>query len=426
MKHLTLLLLILFTPMILLGQDYFSVSFSKDTIEIGREKKKPIIVSIQVGLDQKVSEDLAETLLTVVVNNTNTNMPSSSYEINFSPVKFSDLKEKRNLFFTVYPDSLPDRERTVSLEFQIVKDGEDISTKNSSNRKSIIFKIPEIKQDFNQHDSYSLLSYLGTNFDLVDGVKAKNLFFATNIFADPKRNNSKFGFYFSLYGNRTFSETDTLKDFSRSFSRIPTSDTTYLSIKMRGDYFMEVVSDNIGAQFNVLIQIGEKNKSKIDLYYSPSLEIIWRRKSGKEYFIGETSLDSATVSGNLRSPIIFDVNRSIRTSEFVTQFGLIGFFLVMESDKASFRMQTSSGIAGKYLLSTSSIDPSTNLAFSGEFDFFYNFKGWLTEPVTGITLQMEITNYIKNPQPYFGVTLSKAFKLSEISSIFTPLTTRTP
>jgi hypothetical protein len=106
-----------------------------------------------------------------------------------------------------------------------------------------------------------------------------------------------------------------------------------------------------------------------------------------------------------------------------TNIGILGLFLTLENADVSVRIQSSVGYSSNFYPRTSS--NSSLITTDRSHDIFFAGRAWITEPRTGLTLQAEITNTGINPRPFFGVTLSKAFNLKELSGIFSPLTTRT-
>lgn len=62
--------------------------------------------------------------------------------------------------------------------------------------------------------------------------------------------------------------------------------------------------------------------------------------------------------------------------------------------------------------------------FKGYTALIFCGRAWITEPKTGITLQAEVTNRLKTPNPFYSVTLSKAFQLDKLAGFFSPITDR--
>ena len=270
------------------------------------------------------------------------------------------------------------------------------------------------------------MGYIGTNFDLVDGVKAKNLFFATNILVRPIRDN--IGFYISLYGNRTISTIDSIPNVERRFV-FDSINNLYSAIE-KSDLLINTQSDNLGAFFSLFLKklnLTKNNASNV-IYFAPSLEFIWRRTNINMKFLNPrvsniTELDENEPTLELN----YYQNFSYNTYEF--NLAPIGFWLLHENEKVSVRLNMNVGYIGRYLsnnrYSTFSVSSSNSInSFKTISDVFYTGKLWITESLTGITLQAEINNTLKSKSPFYGVTLSKAFDLEKLGSFFKPITNR--
>ncbi|WP_309641001.1 hypothetical protein [Flavobacterium sp.] len=280
--------------------------------------------------------------------------------------------------------------------------------------------------------SYSYLGYVGTNFDLVDGLKAKNLFFATNIMVTPKVDEWA-GFYISLYGNRAITRTDSILDIVREKKVMDSTDGNRYRIQEKTDILRTVQSDNLGAYFSPLIRIPflnlNKQVSATFIYYAPSLEFIWRRSTVNIRYVNPRELEPILVAtrvptSNSDLPYIQKYTYDI----YDFNIGIIGFWLCHENDYISVRLNMNTGYATRYApsyFSTSSSLATAESQYVNTEDFFYTGKLWITERTTGITLQGEINNNLKHPTPFYGVTLSKAFDFDKIGTFFKPISTRT-
>jgi len=281
--------------------------------------------------------------------------------------------------------------------------------------------------------NFRYLAYIGTNFDLVDGIKAKNLFFASNIFVAPS-NAETTGFYFSLYGNRTSTFRDSINNYrNREFKAIRTdaSDNRY-GVYETADLKLEGYSDNLGVYIAPLIRLW-RQKENFQLYYSPSTEFVWRRnvQNSTWYNIRESQPDyEASEISQYQSDIEVPLKyrASVANNVYDWNLGIIGFFLNHESDRMSIRLNMNTGPSWKY--STSITDRGSSMTRGGGFvestyeedtDLFFSGKLWITERYTGITLEAEVTNYMDHTSPFYGVTLSKAIDFGKLASIFQPI-----
>ena len=363
-------------------------------------------------------------------------LPKAFYKIDFTEKNFEVLNEKdsskNTIYITIYKDSIEDRTWPLVLKVDVYRNNVKLNDSlNTGKFKTLKIDVEGIKED-DSLKAYNYLAYIGTNFDLVDGVKTKNLFFSTNIFLPPLKKKSV-GMYLSLYGNRTMTTTDTSGNVIRTSKLVGISDTTYKRFTEQTTLLRTQVSDNLGAYVSPLIRLGNASnrENTIQLYYTPSLEFIWRRTNIYSNFTGSTNVDSVIERGSFHGTIEYGRSSSINVNEFVFSVGLISLMVVHESKEISVRIHGSTGIISTYSplvagltkgdLNGSSIN-QTN--YTTKHDMFFTGRAWITESVTGITLQAEITNTLKYPRPFYGVTLSKAINFKNLGKIFQPIVTR--
>lgn len=327
-----------------------------------------------------------------------------------------------------------------------VKPNED----NETAKKKIVFNVSifdkEKKEKYtqvipativNQGDTignFRYLAYIGTNFDLVDGVKANNLFFASNIFLPPL-GNDRLGFYVSLYGNRTSSFSDSIVGQTRIKEiGFDTAMNSPFTVFERADVVTKSQSDNLGAFFSPLIRLWNQNE-RFQIYYSPSLEFIWRRSFTELNYVNRVDLERNYTQPPLESyygPQSFALQptQTIKGNIYDFNMGILGFFMNHESDKISVRLNMNTGRTSRYISnfnsSRGSLTRDGNVIESNTFskggDWFFSGRIWITERYSGITLQAEVTNNLDEPNPYYGVTLSKALDFGKLGGIFKPIT----
>ncbi|RYF85819.1 MAG: hypothetical protein EOO03_12720 [Chitinophagaceae bacterium] len=121
--------------------------------------------------------------------------------------------------------------------------------------------------------------------------------------------------------------------------------------------------------------------------------------------------------------------------------GIAGLLLRYENDEISVRLSSSIGLNLNYTpVGALSNNPNTGTAnpiyptYHREKRIFFFGRLWITEPTTGLTLGAEVSNYFGNrkekgvkipkAQPYYNVTLSKAFDLKNLAGFVKPLTNR--
>jgi hypothetical protein len=276
---------------------------------------------------------------------------------------------------------------------------------------------------------YRYLAYVGTNFDLVDGIQAKNLFFATNIFLKPVKN---LGFNISLYGNRAISRIDSVLDQERPSRVFDSLDNVYLENR-RMDIVRNFQTDNLGANFSVLSKLFSID-AETDFYYSGQLEFIYRRIRLDIRYSNFRTLDPI-----LQQPGTEIVSYEMPSRE-LSQFsiydfniGVLGFLITHENQIMSIRLFMNTGFSETYLPKNASggfaniglgDSPVGQSDYIKQGNMFYSGKLWITERTSGVTLQAEVNNTLNRSNPFYGVTLSKAFDFEKIGSIFSPLSSR--
>lgn len=303
------------------------------------------------------------------------------------------------------------------------------------NNNSIDKKIKEARVG-DKLSNYNYLGYIGTNFDLIEGIKAKNVFFGVNIVYKPHERKNRTGFYLSLYGNRTLSKIDSIKNIvfnHRVFDSIVDGQSTHFSQNQLYDYSKTVDIDNLGAYFSPLINMKLWNISNLtgetELFFTPSLEFIWRRISIRNSNSNFRNQKPFIIPGDSNNNYVQTLNSSMNTFQFNSydfHMGFLGFLMMHENQRISVRLNMNIGwrrsFSPAYGLVTRNESMNYNTNFVKTADIFYTGKLWITEASTGVTLQAEILNTLKTPNPFYGVTLSKAFDFEKLGNFFKPIT----
>lgn len=413
------------------GKCQYSISFTASQIEAARKNKE--IELIMVAYTIKVDSAAKNMFVQVKPNLEKSSLSPDSYKVFSDRYPVSNLKkypDSNLVFIQLNADSIVDRKRNIQLDLQVtINDSILPITKNEGENKSLIISIKAIEKPDTILKSFRYLAYLGTNFDLVDGLKPKNLFFASNIFLPPSfeegDDKRKAGVYLSLYGNRTMSLTDSSGIVKRETRVFSVNDTTVRRYFDQQELIRTKVSDNIGAYISPLFTLGRISKNKsLRLYYSPSLEFVWRRTETKSEYANSTSRDSIDERGSMIGSLDRSNEIISRRNEFAFNVGVIGLTLVHENSNISMRVHCSTGYSSTYSPGGSKVGNEEEEYYKSRHDIFFSGRAWITEPKTGITIQAEITNGLRYSKPYYGVTLSKAFYLDKLAGFFSPLTGR--
>lgn len=346
-----------------------------------------------------------------------TTLSPLDYTINFKKIKLAELiaKEKIDIYFEIKEDTLEDRVRHLKLNLTLT----DTVNKKSTitDTLSIVIKSANSLTT----NDYQYLAYIGTNFDLVDGIETNNLFFAANIYLEPEPH--KMGWYLSLYGNRSFTATDSTTTAIRDESMEKLNDTTALVYREHATMVRDMVSDNLGAHtsflFN-LVDLGNATK----LLFAPAAEFIWRRTKTTSKFKDGVPLD--TIQRIIRSttPLLDTPNNySTYSNEFSFSIGP-GIILAHQTKTMSVRLHASAGYISEYEPHYKTLTSILDSNYNNTHDFYFAGRAWITEATSGVTLQAEVTNSFLTPRPFYTVTLSKAISFKNLGTIFSPVTAR--
>lgn len=406
------------------------ISFPKGKEKIAKEYSRDVTKIIELDI-KGLSKGRAYSIK-VKANNSKTSIASSEYEVHIVNDNFKASSESEEVFvvLNVKQDSIPDRTRELVLELDIKSDTIDLNNENKGDHKFVVISV----EGHSTINSLNYLAHIGTNFDLVDGIQPKNLFFATNFFIPAResklvkrkkvskkgkeyRRQLKFGTYFSLYGNRSFSTIDSTRIPPRNIAAVRDIDSLILT-KETFNRISNSSTDNIGAQVSFPLQIGQfaSSSKKTKFWPQLSFEFIWRRSKEAISF---NAAGMETTVKDIFDQTIFD-RASLPTNytriDNIYEFNYgIGFFTDHTTDDISIRFNWSVGSSSAYEVDTNE---------DGEKDIYFSGKLYVIEPKSGLTLHADVYNRLKNPQPYYVVTLSKAFSLSSLGKILQPLSSR--
>ena len=439
MKHYFILLLLLFTginyleaqeiPTVMfdtLQLDFIKVNENRIRITKSRLEENQImsIPIVQNSFDAIQKDSSVAYTYQVKVVDSGTTLLGTDFNLTSSLVKIHKEKTRQQFFLEIKKDSITDRDRKILLKIELMKNKDEIDVSNLKSYYELEILVKSVSKPL---DGYEYLAYVGTNFDLVEGIKAKDLFFAGNILSKPSRFNKRnVGFYLSLYGNRAFSQVDSTGFFRENQVYEQLSDSTYLSNTNQDTYLSNRITDNIGAYISPLFQIKwfkTKNpKNNLFLYYSPSLEFVYRRTTLTREKLGSRTIEREVINGNF-SDVEFLNQEQPNFSEVFNEYsfnaGIIALFMCLENERISVRVHGSVGYTSNYYreFNPQGVESMTKQ----KSDIFFSGRAWITESKTGITLQAEVTNNMINPRPFFVATLSKAINFSQLGSVFKPV-----
>lgn len=402
---------------------------AKDTISRGDEVIYPVTVladSIKIHADS-----LPLYTITFKQNDAKSTLPKSAYSMDFTSTTLDKISNEYTFYLRVKKDQDSDRDRALFLDFEITKDGEKVSINKAKDNTELELTI----QGASTLNNLNYLAYIGTNFDLVDGIKAQNLFFATNIFVAPKPGKD-WGFTLTLYGNRTVTTTDTAAQTRYVARAVPIGGDKVKYYRNQATFTSSRVSDNLGASFSPLIRLWKLSAAEktSQLYYAPQFEFIWRRTriTSSNYVVGEKNDSSDSfiaVNPSIKTPIEFPLppNAVIPLNVYDVYLGVVGILLNHENKYISVRVQASVGLNISYTSGTGNVTRSIEALYNKTTNGFFFARTWITEPLSGLTFGAEVSNTFwrkNNARPYYNVTLSKAINLNVLAVIFRPVSGR--
>lgn len=410
------------------SQETIKLSFEKsgDTI---RRSQTDYIHPITLKLDSvKIDKD-SMSLYTVAVKVLDdlSTLAKSYYSLSFNSITLDKMSNRYTFFLTLKKDSLADQDRLINFSIEVTKK----STKVGINISDINQMYGLVILGAKSINNYNYLAYVGTNFDLVDGIKTQNLFFATSLFSPPQFDEDKLGFSLTLYGNRTLTTTDTSGNVEYTSKVVGLGGDSARFFRERAFKTTNRVTDNLGANFSPLMRLGglSNANTKTQLYYAPQFEFIWRRTRINTTYKNRLVVDSSLIRHDrpiTGTIILNEPNQSINLNNYDVYLGFAGLLLRHENKFISIRIQGSMGINFSYI--TDGVRSNNSLLTSlyiKKYNIFAFVRAWITEPTSGITLGAEVSNnFVKKGeyQPYFNVTLSKAIKMDALGAILKPLT----
>jgi hypothetical protein len=422
MIKLSLIIISLFAVTQTMAQGTIDASFKNTNETFDRaDKEVTYPITIKVNKDKYTKENPELRLLTIRTNDGKSSFARKDYSLNFNSIPLDKLGTEYTFYITIKDTSL-DEDKHLFLTIEVTQNGNVINSNTATANTEVDITVKARKQ-FKQ---YNHLAYVGTNFDLVDGIKAKNLFFATNSFIPPRPKHGGFGFNLTLYGNRTLTATDV-----DTVSDIPTrivglgGDSARL-YRENATRTLSRVTDNLGGSFSPLIRIGNTMGSAdrvTQLYYAPQLEFIYRRTS-----ITTTYTDNKVVDSNIvhnrpttGTVILTPMKEKDSYNVYDVYLGLLGGLLTHESEHIIIRVQSSVGVNFTYTAMGRFSMADLKPRYERKVNIFSFTRAWIMEPKSGVTFGAEVSNsFLKKSdyRPYFNVTLSKALNMSGLAGLF--------
>ncbi len=399
--------------------DSVNVRFNKEKQTVKRQREDDLIIKFTVKADGL--EKNKEYKVAVKVDPRSTLAgPAYELEVPFTTIKGGDDGTENSFYLTIKADSLPDRQRVVTMNVTVTdKDGKAVPNKGAPTELEVLVDgaAPAL-------DQYNYLAYIGTNFDLVDGVQTNNLFFATNLFL-PRSAITKHGLFLSLYGNRAITAIDSSSNANFISAAKPLTDSTYVAYYKRGQRLTTFSADNIGAYISPFFRLGKLSDEDagVRYHFAPALEFVWRRTTRTTTYTDLVPTDTVERAGTLVNSVLLPEQYVQKENRFEFKVGP-GLFISHDNENISVHIYACVGYSTLYIPDGMPTVSGTEPAYVRQHDVFFSGRAWITEPKLGLTIQAEIVNTVINPRPYYVVTLSKAFSFRNLGSVLQPITAR--
>lgn len=431
MKKIFILLFTLACIYVANAQSNSVLSFKNSSENVSKSREKDNIYVFPIINNLSKNEETKKYVFKIVIDTALSTLPVTDYSMDKLTANIDDLEKGYHFYVIIKKetDTVPDRPRKLFLKLKVFEDGNEvIIPNNDSAHLKLQINVSPVRNEALK--SYSYLAYVGTNFDLVEGVKAKNLFFATSIFSAPDLiKGTRIGFNLLLYGNRAITSTvvsDSREEFTNRVVGRGDSAIFYTESGIRS---VSRVTDNLGASFNLLLRMGNLSDpaNTTQFYYAPQIEFIWRRTLLTTEYTDVIPVDSNVrydrpINGTI---ILTPYKTSTPINIYDVYLGLAALNMRHENENISVRLQAAFGRNFSYSNYGNSARGEINDSFQRTTNWFMSARAWITEPSSGITFGAEVSNIMfKDYRPYYNVTLSKAFNLKKLSGIFDPVTTR--
>lgn len=264
---------------------------------------------------------------------------------------------------------------------------------------------------------HQLLFYTGTNFDFLDGIKAKDLYFKVNYFFNIPNGGkpSKKWINISLAKNRYSSVSDTLTN--TTFADILNSSKDSLSI-VKGKYNVLTTTSFENFAFNLelhnLNSDISNDESRLFSLFGISSNLQNIRKS---YITKINVSDTSNISRADFSKYQLIPLPKTRSYLQIDNFLYFGFNHILNSDIIEVKSKLSAGLNVSIIpISTQVLGSNVSTDYTTLRRIFFRLEESITILNPGITLAAEVL-YIGNQVPFFNVTLSKVFGPSFISKL---------
>jgi hypothetical protein len=281
----------------------------------------------------------------------------------------------------------------------------------------------------NSNEGYEFWLFTGTNIDLLDGVKARELYLkGALLFNFKKKTNgeelpTKHWTYLTFGKNRYFSDKDSLGRIP-FYGEVPTAAPGDSITIARGIYssLRESVTDNIFVSFDYLREIESISSSKSKLFATIGLYIglqtIKTSYSNKNFLTDTTTYLRKQDSTYISRPPVSETK--IRQANYNLS---VGFLHVLYTDKINVKTQLTAGY-NKFTYPYSIVRNSINefVSYTDQRNIFLQLHIDATVLDPGISIGFE--TFLRGGEiPLFNVSLTKVIDIQQLGSLFGKLPT---
>lgn len=271
---------------------------------------------------------------------------------------------------------------------------------------------------------YEFLLFTGTNLDFLDGIRAKDLYFNSSYLFNlqPGKPDPKKWAFITFGKNRYFSTKDSVtrlpfrqEVFPRSVDSINIANGLY-------NVNRERITENTHLSLDLLFDIcGSTTSSKFffSVGFNVGLSSIRFRNTGHHIVYADTSRAPLSRDTTYRFQPMRDELKTRETNGSVN----VGLFHILSTSDVNVKSQFKVGLNNfaypKQIRNGAFQDYMT---FENDRKLYYLLRVDATVIKPGISLGFE-TFHRMGYEPMFNVSLTKAFHIKQLASLFTPLST---
>lgn len=394
------------------------VKFTTNNDTITSSNKTEITHEFSVELLKSKSID--SVIVTVNLIETEFSIPKSDiFLVSDLTIKGDTTKNTTKKFKIKFLRNFKD-DRLIKFNLIARKNGKEVKIKD--NREYTLYVKPAVKDSLKSalNKGYEFWVFTGTNLDLLDGVKARELFLKGNYLFNLKKDEKESQSWINIgFGkNRYFSEKDTIQ--TKSFvEEIPTTslDSTTL-VYGKFNSLRTTETNSIFLDLDYMFQVKQISSitSKIFLKAGFSISLQDIRNTYKNNVIVSDTITVAVGNRDSEVPMF----RTIKYKQFNLSFN-VGFAHIFDNDEVNIKSFLSIGL-NRLNYPYGSVERNNGEIFQSKLKPYLQFKMDATVLKPGLSIGLE--NFLRIGEvPLFNVTLTKVIDLSQLNSLFAKLKT---